>query len=132
MKYIIDDMNMKKYNTDTTYDAGYQRGYQVGYEDAKKKFDPLYFEYGDVVENEDGIKYAFVDNDSNGEYYHFVRMGYPASNLFNRCMIGEKVRFARSYLIDHKFVKIGEKAALVYYMDNTFHYNSCCCDKRED
>ena len=148
MKYIINDKYMKKYEADTTYEAGYQMGYQVGYEDARKlkyeadttyeagyqmgyqvgyedaqkKFDPLYFEPGDVVENEDGIKYAFINNDSdcgdsNAEYYHFVRMSYPVNNLINRRLLGKKATFSRSYLIDHKFIKTGEKVALVY-IDN--------------
>ncbi len=111
---------LEKYEAFQTYNKGYQQGY----EDARKRFDPMYFEPGDIVEDKEGNKFAFVNIDSNGEYYRFSRLGYPVSKLFGR-----------SYLIENKFVKTGEKADLIY-MDNKLSYvsyccNYCCCDKRE-
>lgn len=106
---------LEKYEAFQTYNKGYQQGY----EDARKRFDPMYFEPGDIVEDKEGNKYVFLNNDSNEEYCRFARLYYMTIELFSR-----------SYLIENKFVKTGEKTVLVN-MSNSMTYDSCCCDKRE-
>lgn len=114
---------LEKYEAFQTYNKGYQQGY----EDAMKKFDPLYFEPGDVVKDKDGNKYAFVKGSDT--YFNFVTMN---SGVFHgtissvNTMAGQKITFTRTSLIENGFTKTGEKVALVYYRDY------CCCDKQED
>lgn len=106
---------LKKYDAFQTYN----KGYQVGYEDARKKFDLLCFEPGDVVKDKEGNKYAFVNNGINKDYYCFVRMDYQVRKLFHK------------YDVLNNFVKTGEKVALVYIDGNLQPDIHCCCDKRE-
>lgn len=129
MKYIIDDRDMKKYDAFQTYNEGYQQGY----EDARKKFDPFYFEPGDVIADKGGNKFAFVKG--RDRCFDFVTMnnGVIHGTIASiNVSAGQKIGFTRTFLTENGFTKTGEKVALVY-IDNNLQPDiiNCCCDKRE-